>query len=144
MVTGAEERSGNESFKFGGTGPDNIFIKTSLQDSSGSPVSPTNPLPVTSVSHTSKDLEGGGKISVGTTAVEVTFTETTESIIITADSANTGILYIGKSDVTNTGANALTFLKRYDSVTLDYDDVDNALYVVSDTTSQNFFKGALK
>ncbi len=90
-----------------------------------------------------KDMEGGGKISVGTTAVEATFTGTTHSIIITADSANTGILYIGKSDVTNLGANAITFLKRHDSVEISYDDVDNAIYVVSDTASQNFWKGAL-
>uniref|UniRef100_A0A6M3LAA5 Uncharacterized protein n=1 Tax=viral metagenome TaxID=1070528 RepID=A0A6M3LAA5_9ZZZZ len=88
------------------------------------------------------NLEGGGKISVGTTAVEVSFSGTpTESVIITADNANSGLLYIGKSNVTNAGANAITFLEAGDSVTIDYDDATNAIYVVSDTASQYFWKG---
>jgi len=90
-----------------------------------------------------KNIEGGGKVSVGTTAVEVTFTGDTTSIIITADKDNTGILYIGESDVTNLGANAMTYLEAGDSITIDYDDTDNAVYVVSDTASQYFWKGAL-
>lgn len=89
-----------------------------------------------------KNMEGGGKISVGTTAVEVTFTGITKSIIITADKDNTGVLYIGESNVTNIGANAITFLESGDSLTIDYDDIDNAVYVVSDTSSQYFWKGA--
>lgn len=91
-----------------------------------------------------KDMEGGGKIAVGTTAVEVVFAGTpTHSIIITADLLNTGVLYIGESNVTNAGANAMTFLEAGESLTMDYNDVDNAVYVVSDTVSQNFWKGAL-
>lgn len=89
-----------------------------------------------------KDVEGGGKVSVGTTAVEVTFTGTTTSMIITADKDNTGLLFIGKSDVTNLGANAMTFLEAGDSYEIDYDDGTNAIYVVSDLASQNFWKGA--
>ena len=91
----------------------------------------------------STDLEGGGKVSVGTTAVEVTFTGTTQSIIITADKDNTGVLYIGKSDVTNAGANAIVYLEAGDWIELDYNDVTNGIYVVSDTASQYFWKGAL-
>jgi hypothetical protein len=90
-----------------------------------------------------KDLEGGGKISVGTTAVEATFTGLTRSIIISADIANSGILYIGKSDVTNAGANAICFLQAGESATIDYDDSSNAVYVVASVASQNFWKGAL-
>ena len=89
------------------------------------------------------DMEGGGKIAVGTTAVEATFTGTTKSIIITADNLNTGVLYIGESTVTNLGANAFTLLQAGESVTISYDDSSNAVYVVSDTAAQNFFKGAL-
>ena len=89
------------------------------------------------------DLIGGGKVSVGTTAVEVTFASTTNSIIITADADNTGKLFIGKSNVTNLGANAMTFLEAGDSLTLQYDDSDNAIFVVSDTASQYFWKGAV-
>lgn len=88
------------------------------------------------------DLSGGGKISVGTTAVEATFTGTTKSIVITADKDNTGILYIGKSDVTSAGLNSMTFLEATDSITLDYDDVTNGIFVVSDTAGQFFWKGA--
>lgn len=90
------------------------------------------------------DMVGGGKVEVGTTAVPVTFTGTTKAIIITADQNNTGTLYVGKSNVTNAGANAFTFLETGDSVEIDYEDGTNAVYVVSDTASQNFWKGALE
>ena len=56
------------------------------------------------------NLEGGGKVAVGTTAIEATFTGSTKSIIITADIDNSGVLYVGKSDVASDGSNALTFL----------------------------------
>jgi len=91
----------------------------------------------------SKDMEGGGKVSVGTTAVEATFTGTTQAITIAADYDNEGTLYVGKSNVANDGSNALTFLLPGDSVELSYNDVDNAVYVVSDTATQNFWKGAI-
>ena len=89
------------------------------------------------------NLEGGGKVSVGTTAVEATFTGTTQSIIISADLDNTGMLYVGKSNVTNLGANAFCFLQPGEHVVLSYDDTTNAIYVVADAASQNFWKGAL-
>lgn len=89
------------------------------------------------------DMYGGGKISVGTTAVEVSITGTTKTIIISSDSANTGELYIGKSNVLSTGANSIAFLLPGESIELDYNDATNAVYVVSNTTSQNFYKGAL-
>ena len=90
-----------------------------------------------------KDIEGGGKVSVGTSAVEATFTGTTNSIIITADTSNSGTLYVGKSNVTNTGANAIVFLLPGQIVTIDYDDVDNPLFVVASASSQNFWRGAV-
>lgn len=91
----------------------------------------------------STDLDGGGKISVGTSAVEATFTGVTTSIKITADIDNTGVLYVGKSDVDSTGANAFDFLYAGDSLTIDYADTTNAIYVVASVASQNFWKGAL-
>jgi len=88
------------------------------------------------------DLEGGGKVSVGTTAVEATFTGTpTKSIIISADISNTGTLFIGKSDVTSVGANAIGFVEAGESISLKYDDATNAIFVVASIASQNFFKG---
>lgn len=89
------------------------------------------------------DLEGGGAVTIGTTAVNLTFTGTTRHIILTASQSNTGIIYIGKSNITNLGANALTFLMPGESLTLDYNDATNALYAVSDTAAQSLFKGTL-
>ena len=109
-----------------------VAKKVLLVDEAGNPDTPVR-----------KDLEGGGKISVGIAAVEVTFTGVTNSILITSDSANAGTLYIGKSDVTSTGANAIIPLLAGQSITIDYDDSDNALFVVASTTSQNFWKGAI-
>lgn len=89
------------------------------------------------------DMEGGGKVSVGTAAVEVTFIGKTKSIIITADKDNTGTLYVGKSDVDSSGNNAITFLQAGEVLEMDYEDEENGLYVVAGTASQNFWKGAL-
>jgi translation elongation factor EF-4 len=94
--------------------------------------------------YSGKSLEGGGKISVGTTAVEVTFSIDTRSIIISADKDNTGTLYVGGSGVTSAGANAITYLSAGDTITLDYNDTTTALYVVASASSQNFWKGAIK
>jgi translation elongation factor EF-4 len=94
--------------------------------------------------YSGKAIEGGGKISVGTTAVEVTFTLEPRTIVISADSANTGTLYVGGSGVTSAGANAITYLSAGDTITLDYNDTTEALYVVASAASQNFWKGAIK
>jgi hypothetical protein len=90
-----------------------------------------------------KDIEGGGKISIGTTAVEITFTGITTTIIISADPENTGLLYVGKSDVNFSGNNSLTFLEAGEDIVIKYDDSENPVYVVASIANQNFFKGAL-
>ena len=95
-----------------------------------------------SASPTPKDIEGGGKVSVGTTAVEVTFTGTITSVVISADKDNSGTLYVGKSNVASDGSNAITYLSSGDTITIDYDDSTNALYVVGSEADQNFWKGA--
>ena len=89
------------------------------------------------------DVYGGGKNAVSTTAVEVTITGTPESIIIKADTFNEGTIYVGKAGVTSVGANALTYLEAGESIILDYDDTDNALYVVGSAAAQNVWWGAL-
>ena len=91
----------------------------------------------------STNMIGNGKIIVGTIAVEVAFTGTIESIVISADFDNTGILYVGKSIVTNLGANAIVALQPGDSITMDYDDSTNAIYVVASVAGQYFYAGAL-
>jgi len=88
------------------------------------------------------DVEGG-PVTVGTTAVELTFTGKTTSIFIQSDSDNTGKIWIGKSNVANDGANAMVQLEAGDSISLDLDDASNALYAVSDTASQTVYKLAL-
>lgn len=90
------------------------------------------------------NLEGNGGSLIGTVAAEVVFTGTPESIIIKAGSANTSALYIGKSDVTSAGANALTYLDSGDEIILDYDDTTNALYVVAGGAAQSVWTGSLK
>lgn len=89
------------------------------------------------------NLEGGGKVTVGTTAVEVTFTATPNSIVISAANDNLGTLYIGKSDVATDGSNSLTYLDAGEKLVFTYNDTDNPLYIVADQASQAFFKGAL-
>ena len=89
------------------------------------------------------DLEGKGKTSVGTTAAEVAFTGTTESLLISADTDNTGTLYVGKSDVASDGSNAIAFLEAGESLKMDYNDTTNTVYVVASAASQNFWAGAL-
>lgn len=91
----------------------------------------------------STDMEAGGLLVVGTTRVEATFTGTTKSIIVSADIANTGILYVGDSNVTSAGVSSIVQLLPGEAVTMDYDDNSNAVYVVADTAAQNFIKGAL-
>lgn len=124
--------------------PDDQVAKMSqmMQDSSNSTeiIAAINDI---SDQQVATDLDGGGKVSVGTTAVEATFTDSTESIIITADIDNTGTLYVGKSDVATDGSNAIGYLIANESFVLDYDDVDNGIYVVASAASQNFWKGAL-
>ena len=85
----------------------------------------------------------GGTVSVGTAAVELTFTGTPQSIMITADFANGTVIYLGASNVTQAGANAITFLQPDQSVTLDLNDTSAALYAVGGTTGQKAYKVAL-
>lgn len=109
-------------------------------------VDATNPLPVTTVPTTSSlptDLEGLGVVSVGTTEVELAFTGTTSTIMITAYPTNTGLIFIGKTGVSNAGANAIAVLEASQSITMDYNDASNGIYVISDTVAQSVIAGAM-
>ena len=85
----------------------------------------------------------GAPVTVGTTAVEMTFTGVTQAIRIQSDSTNTGRVWIGASNVTNAGANAIGELMPGQAISVDLNDAAAALYVVSDTAAQNIFKWAL-
>ena len=88
------------------------------------------------------DFEGA-PVTVGTSAVELTFTNTTYSIMIQSDHDNTGKVWVGKSNVTNAGANAMARLGAGEAISVDLDDSSNAIYAVSDTASQTVHKMAL-
>lgn len=85
----------------------------------------------------------GDKVSVGTTAVEMTFTGTTKAIMIQADWDNTGTIWIGDSNITSAGLNAHIRLEAGDSIQMDLNDASAAVYAVSDTALQNVYKLAL-
>lgn len=91
---------------------------------------------------TSDDFEGA-PVTVGTTAVELTFSVATNSIFIQSDADNTGKVWVGKANVTNAGANAMVQLGAGEALSLDLDDSSNAIYAVSDTASQTVHKMAL-
>ena len=92
--------------------------------------------------HTPTDLNGA-PVTVGTSAVEMTFTGTPRSISIQADQDNSGDIWIGKSNIDNTGANAFGRLGPGRTVTIEFNDTTNAIYAVSDVASQKVYKMAL-
>lgn len=85
----------------------------------------------------------GGTVAVGTTAVELTFTGDTQSIMITSDKDNSGVVYLGGSAVASDGSGAITYLNADQSVTLDLNDGDAPLYACGGTTGQKLYKLAL-
>lgn len=85
----------------------------------------------------------GGPVTVGTSAVEMTFTGTTKALSIQSDHDNTGIIWFGGATIDNTGANALGRLAAGQSVTIEMDDASSAIYAVSDTATQTVFKIAV-
>ena len=85
----------------------------------------------------------GGDVSVGTTEVEMTFTGTTKSIMIQAKVANTGLIWIGLTGVSNSGGSAFIQLNPGQSVTMDLNDASAAIFAISDTASQTVYKVAL-
>lgn len=56
MATDASERTDNESYKFGGTQPDNIFVKTATTNSEGELIGVQNPFPTDGDSVYEKDI----------------------------------------------------------------------------------------
>lgn len=85
----------------------------------------------------------GGPVTVGTSAVEMTFTGATKSLFVQSDHDNTGTIWIGGATIDNTGANAVARLDAGEALTIDFDDSSNAWYAVSDTASQKVYKLAL-
>ena len=85
----------------------------------------------------------GAPVTVGTTAVEMTFTGTTKVIAIKAASTNTGLIWFGPAAVDNTGANAYGELTADSAVEIELNDSSSAIYCCSDTASQKVYKTCL-
>ena len=85
----------------------------------------------------------GGTVSIGTAAVELTFTGVTQGILITADQENSNVVYVGASNIAVDGANALTRLDAGDVLSVDLNDASSALYAIGGTTGQKVYKMAL-
>ena len=85
----------------------------------------------------------GSPVTIGTTAVEMTFTGTTQSIAIKSASTNTGLIWFGPAGVTNTGANAYGELTADSAVEIGLNDASAPIYCVSDTATQKVYKAAL-
>lgn len=85
----------------------------------------------------------GAPVTVGTTAVEMTFTGTTKSINLMSDADNTGKIWWGPSTIDNAGANAFGRLTPDRAVTIEFDDSSTAIYCCSDTAGQKVFKVCL-
>lgn len=91
----------------------------------------------------STGIKGLGTVSVGTSAVELAFTETTMSIIVNASTGNTGVVYVGGATVQSAGTNSVAFLVAGESLTIDYDDSSVGVYVVASVAGQSVIAGAL-
>ena len=89
------------------------------------------------------DLEGLGDITVGTSEVELDFSGATEEIRIQADSGNSGTIYIGKTGVLSDGTNDFVRLSAGDEITFGYNDISNAIYLISDVAAQAVNASAL-
>jgi len=78
-------------------------------------------------------LEGGGKISIGTTPVEMTFTTSPKTIILTGDQGNNDIIYWGGSNIDSNGNNAMVYLEANNVQEIHFDDTTEAIYVVANS-----------
>lgn len=82
------------------------------------------------------DIETQDLITVGLTAVEITFTNDAGQVILCARDTNIGNIFIGKSDVANNGNKAFAVLAPGQTRAFPYDKSVNALYAVSSTFNQ--------
>ena len=127
----------------GRTGSD---VTASILNNSGSIISPATEAKqdtIISAVEIPKDMEGLGWITVGTTAVELVFTGTTKAISFNGHIDNLGTIYGGKSDVQSDGTNAVVTFQAGQPVSMNYDDVDNAAYLVASIADQKALVGAL-
>lgn len=82
------------------------------------------------------DIETQDLITVGPTAVEITFTNDAGQVILCAGDGNSDNIFIGKSDVQNNGNKAFAVLAPGQTRAFPYDKSVNALYAISSTFNQ--------
>lgn len=97
---------------------------------------------IDSINPVRKDIEGLGVLTVGSISKVISFIGSTYTILISAGDLNLGRIYIGKSNVTANGSNAITFLGAGESFEIDYNDSSNILYVVGSIEDQEYVAGA--
>jgi len=85
----------------------------------------------------------GGTVAVGTAPVEIIFTGVTQSIMITADHANSTAVYVGGSTVNSVGSAAITSLWPGESVSMDLNDVSAPVYACGAAVGQKVYRVAL-
>lgn len=98
---------------------------------------------ITDFGRTEATSFNGGVVTVGTTAVELTFTGVTQCIGIKAASTNTGIIYIGGAIIDSTGANAVDELTADSFVAIELNDAAAPIYAVASVEGQKIYKNAL-
>jgi len=91
---------------------------------------------------TRDDWDHGSNLDVGTTAEALTTTsfKCAKSILIKADAGNTGIVYVGQSDVTagDTAATDGIPLAAGEALELEVSDISN-IYVIASVTAQKVY-----
>lgn len=85
----------------------------------------------------------GGPVTIGTTAVELTFTDKTKAIHVQSDHDNSGELYFGDSTVESDGSNAMMRLDAGEGMGIDLDDENAPTYVVASAAGHTAYKLAL-
>lgn len=97
---------------------------------------------VTSVIDTQSSLDHGSNLDVDTSAEQITTTSfnAKRGVVVKADSANTGIVYIGNSDVTagNTAATDGIPLSAGESAEIEIDN-PNKLYAIASVVNQKVY-----
>ena len=91
----------------------------------------------------STSFDAGGYVNIGSPASELTFSGTTQSIILSSKDTNDKNIFIGGSGVSSDGSNHFVVLGPGDDVNVDYNDVSNAFWAVSESGTQVLSKGAL-
>jgi len=82
----------------------------------------------------------GTDFLIGITAVQITPSGTTQSVLLQNDHDNLGTVWVGGSDVKSNGTGGRVRLEPGEGVSIDLDINSSALYVVANQTDQRVYK----